>query len=367
MIKRYKHRNRGWMKRSSRVYLNDLNRSKSATLDSFLQKYTNAVNYSIVRLWSSKDFSSSLVDKRFTSDIRSRFGVTARLAQCIAKQAKEIVLSQRKKDRKTMPRFKHPVANLDDRFTTIENFNGSFDMCIKFASGVPKIVVPFNRTKHTNKFMDNSWELSSSIRLGRNENGLFIDLLFEKEPPLKRTTGKVIGIDRGFNSMLFTSDNRQIGTELKAETKAAGKRRKSFHHYVETEENRYLKTLDLDGIRMLVLENLKYVKHNKRGKFSRQSNRLLSFWHYAKVGRRLECLCEEVGVSIELKDPRKTSQRCPACGNIDRRNRSGERFKCLACGFADNADHVGALNLEALGLAGAYSLRSLKSKNHRTK
>ncbi len=101
---------------------------------------------------------------------------------------------------------------------------------------------------------------------------------------------------------------------------------------------------------------------NKRGRFSRGVNRLLSFWHYARVGNRLEQICEELGISVYRKDPWKTSQRCPECGNIDRRNRRGANFLCLRCGHVDNADHAGAKNLEFLGLAGGYSLRSLPGK-----
>ncbi|HIH96586.1 MAG TPA: hypothetical protein HA348_03785 [Thermoplasmata archaeon] len=44
---------------------------------------------------------------------------------------------------------------------------------------------------------------------------------------------------------------------------------------------------------------------------------------------------------------------------MDRRNRRGERFLCLRCGHETNADCNASRNLEALGLAGVYSLRSL--------
>jgi hypothetical protein len=53
--------------------------------------------------------------------------------------------------------------------------------------------------------------------------------------------GKVIGIDRGFNIMLATSDGQFIGEELKETIKRGGKRRKSWHHFIETEAYRYLK------------------------------------------------------------------------------------------------------------------------------
>ncbi len=85
-----------------------------------------------------------------------------------------------------MPRLKSHTANLDSRFVEIGKFNGHFEMCIITGSGVPKMVIPFNWTEHTNKFKDNDWTLSNSIRLGYDEKGIFIDLIFEKErPPLR--------------------------------------------------------------------------------------------------------------------------------------------------------------------------------------
>lgn len=363
MIKKYKRKRSGWMRRTSRIYLTELNDKKQSTVKDFLNNYANGVNYTIHRLWSVRDnFDSNLLGKDVTNDIRKRFNVTARLAQCIGKQAKENVNSQKEKSKRTqrMPRLKSHIAHLDSRFVTIEDFSKNhFDMCFTGKSGAQTIDIPFNKTKHTNKFFDNKWELSKSIRLGYNRKGVFIDLIFEKPKPPKKQVGDIRGLDRGYTVPLYSSDGQKIGSELKEKIKKAGTRRKSYHHYITTEENRIIKQLSLDNIKILVMENLKNVK---RGTFSRNNNRLLSFWHYAKVGNRLAQWCEELGVSIHFKSPWKTSQHCPCCGNIDRRNRNGEKFVCLKCGFSDHADHVGSTNLELLGLAGVYSLRSLPSK-----
>ncbi|MEM4204915.1 MAG: zinc ribbon domain-containing protein, partial [Candidatus Methanomethylicaceae archaeon] len=78
--------------------------------------------------------------------------------------------------------------------------------------------------------------------------------------------------------------------------------------------------------------------------------------------QRIRQRCEEEGIRLEFKSPYKTSQRCPLCGNIDRKNRRADRFICTCCGFEEHADIVGAMNLKALGLAGAYSLRSLQTR-----
>lgn len=352
------------MRRTSRIYLNTcVNNGKTEKLKAFLNLYKNIVNYSIARLWASHNTDNkNLPGIEFTKRTEERYGVTARLSQCTAKQANETVLSQNElsEGRRRMPRVKSAIANLDSRFVKIESFIGHFDMCLKFGSGVPKLIIPFNWTKHTNKFRNDRWVMAQSIRLGYNiKKGLFVDLMFEKERPELREEGEVVGIDSGLNTMLVTSDSQFIGEGLKETVKRGGKRRKSWHHHVEAEANRFLKQLNLDNIKLISAENLKHVKRGKRGKFSRKANRLLSFWLYAKVGERLKQICEERGIRISLKNPWKTSQRCAVCGNIDRRNRRGDRFVCLNCGNVDNADYNASMNLEALGLAGVYSLRSL--------
>ncbi len=134
-----------------------------------------------------------------------------------------------------MPRLKSHTANLDGRFVEIQEFNGHFDMCITTGSGVPKMAIPFNWTKHANKFRKKEkgreWLLSNSIRMGYDRKGVFIDLIFEKEKPKLRQSGKVLGMDRGYRCMLTCSDGQMIGKELKEEIKKGGKRRKSYHHY----------------------------------------------------------------------------------------------------------------------------------------
>lgn len=48
--------------------------------------------------------------------------------------------------------------------------------------------------------------------------------------------------------------------------------------------------------------------------------------------------------------PQNTSRTCPACGHVSADNRQTQaRFKCVECGFAENADVVGAINILARG------------------
>jgi len=365
MIKKHKQINLNCMRRTSRIYFTEVNAGKLKQLKTFLFFYSQIVNYYIEMFWSSKNFSSQLANKTITNKAVARFNITARLSQLASKQAKEIVNSQRKKlkNKRTMPLFKNIVANLDSRFFELSAFKGSFDYALTFKSGLPtNIVIPFNKTRPTNVFINNGWILAKSIRLGLHKHCLFIDLIYEKPISELKKIGEVLGVDLGYRVPLATSDKQLLGTELKTKIEKIGKRRKSYHHYVETELNRYVKQLDLTKIKTVAIEKLKNVKKKKRGKFSRRVNRLLSMWQYAKVTKKLEQRCEEEGVLLKFKAPWKTSQHCPSCGKIDDKSRKGDRFKCTGCGFEEHADIVGALNLKALELAGVYSLRSLKSK-----
>ncbi|WP_186776659.1 RNA-guided endonuclease InsQ/TnpB family protein [Streptomyces salinarius] len=55
---------------------------------------------------------------------------------------------------------------------------------------------------------------------------------------------------------------------------------------------------------------------------------------------------ESAGRLTVSVDPRNTSRTCPACGHVAKENRVTQaRFQCTTCGFAANADHVGATNV----------------------
>jgi putative transposase len=61
--------------------------------------------------------------------------------------------------------------------------------------------------------------------------------------------------------------------------------------------------------------------------------------------RRLE---EKAPGRVEKIKPHHTSQRCSACGQVDRRSRESQAvFRCTACGYACHADVNAAQNIAA--------------------
>lgn len=66
--------------------------------------------------------------------------------------------------------------------------------------------------------------------------------------------------------------------------------------------------------------------------------------------RQLEYKLAWSGGILIAVPPQNTSRHCPACGHTDGANRTAQaRFNCVECGYCENADRVGAMNVLARG------------------
>jgi len=72
-------------------------------------------------------------------------------------------------------------------------------------------------------------------------------------------------------------------------------------------------------------------------------NRAIMRSGWGALIRRLE---EKAPGRVEKINPAFTSQRCSACGHVDRKSRESQaHFRCTACGYACNADVNAAINI----------------------
>lgn len=341
---------------------NPINKGKLNNIKKFLVTYNGCVNYFIKRLWSEKTFSGRFLDKNYMENAKKHFPeLTMRLIQCAGKEALQNIKSQRKKSKRqqTMPRFKKLIANLDSRFWEISTENNSFEW-LHFQSGY-SFNIPFKRNTLWCRWEEKGFRLSKSIRLKTEKNALYIEFFFEKEKPKLRTDGRVVGGDLGYVNLSTLSDGQQVGINMNKYIERFDKREKNTHIQAKQKAFEELKKIGFSNIKVLIIEELRNVKKGKRGMFPRTFNRRLSHWLYAKTIKWLEQHCEEQGIGIRYVSPYKTSQYCRFCGKWDKRNRKGEKFVCMHCGHTEHADINASKNLELLGLAGAYSLRSLPS------
>jgi len=74
-------------------------------------------------------------------------------------------------------------------------------------------------------------------------------------------------------------------------------------------------------------------------------NRAIMWSGWGLLVRRLE---QKAPGRVEKINPAFTSQKCSACGQVDRKSRESQAvFRCTACGYADNADVNAARNIAA--------------------
>lgn len=365
MIKKHAKSKVPLMRRSARVYMNELNVGKADTLTRFLRTCHDATQYFVDLFWQRKDFTSTLADLPTVHAGRDRFGLTTRLAQAMAKQAKETLRAAKVNGFTRKPRLRKHVATLFYHFVELEPFQGKeFDYCLRFVgSGAPKnLIVPFRSTRLINQRLKDGWRLDRTVRLGRDGDRLWVDVICIKERPPLKQSGVTVGMDSNYKNGLVFSDGQVIGQNLYPRIQTFVKRQKNTHAEVDSMLGQALRKLDWSNIKTIVLEDLKNVKKGKRGTFSRKYNRRLSHWLYKTSVTRIERICEEKGVMVLKKHPAYTSQFCRSCAKWDKRNREGDLFLCVHCGHMDHADRNASKNLELLGKAGVYGVWSLKDQ-----
>ena len=205
--------------------------------------------------------------------------------------------------------------------------------------------------------------------------------------PADQSAG-VLGVDVGIVNLAVDSDgNRYTGAQLNGlrrrhhrlrqrlqakGTRSARRRLRTWkrkHARFQRDRNHVVaKRLVATAVathRALAVEDLTAIRDRTRN-VSRDQRRLLGGWGFFQLRSFVEHKAEAAGVTVYAVDPRHTSQTCPSCGLIDRKNRKTQAtFSCIGCGFAGLADHVAALNISRRGLVSAGLFVSQPYGSHR--
>lgn len=105
----------------------------------------------------------------------------------------------------------------------------------------------------------------------------------------------------------------------------------------------------------IVLEDLTHIRDGltvRKAQRSRQHG-----WSFNQLRLFIQYKAKLAGVPVIVVDPSYTSQRCSACGVIDKKNRKAQfRFSCTSCSHEIHADFNAARNLAYLGNSGQLAL-----------
>jgi putative transposase len=339
------------MKRSVRINISYANKGKLDKIDNILSESIIVINKYIDLLWKSDYKNDKFVSFKVDT------WLSARMQQCLGKQALEIVKSQRKKKKKTKPLFKMPCINLDSRFIDIELNINYFDIWVKLTSIGNKIKLNIPSKKHKMFIKYKDWKQLSFVRLMKLHNCYFIDFIYEKEEPIKKEHGEIVGVDLGYKKLISSSSGNVYGQELEYIYNKISKKKRGSKSYQKSlnqrtnETNRVINNfINQENPSILIVEDLKNVKY--KSKVNHKFMNKLQYWTYSRTLNRLQNIVEERGIKLVKVSPSYTSQQCSNCGDIDKSNRQGEIYQCKSCGMIMDADINAAINILHRG---AYS------------
>ena len=126
-------------------------------------------------------------------------------------------------------------------------------------------------------------------------------------------------------------------------TNAPYRKKRHYNQMLEHEISRSVKTYisSITPDTLTVIEQLDIKEFKKSSKL----NGALSVFARGRLQEKLMEALQWKGYPFEEVPPEYTSQVCPVCSYLGKENRNGKTFHCICCGFTDDADHVGAVNI----------------------
>jgi len=216
----------------------------------------------------------------------------------------------------------------------------------------------------------------------------FVSIQTERDVPQAIPSGGIVGIDMGVSRFATLSDGSHLAplnsfrrheAALRKAQRAMSRKIRFSHnwHKAKTKVQRlharignarrdYLhkatstlsKNHAIVCIEDLQVRNMSRsaagsaAQQGKRVRAKSGLNKAILDQGWAEFRRQLDYKLAWNGGQLIAVPPRNTSRTCPACGHVSADNRQTQaRFECVACGYANHADVVGAINVQRAGLA----------------
>lgn len=330
--------------------------AQADSLKRTLETANAAANFLSDIAWETQTFRRFDLQKVGYYAIRDRFGLTAQMAiRLLAKVADGYKL-----DKVTRRTFR-PLGSIayDNRILAYKTGNAvsiwTVDgrQTIPFVGGERQLALLQNRQGEADLvYRNGEWYIYQTC---------------DVQEPEAQPVDDFLGVDLGVVNVAVDSDatvyagntinnvrhrHRRLRTKLqKKGTKAARRRLKKL----AGKERRFAKWTNHNISREIVqtaertdrgiaLENLEGIRERIRAR--RGQRAILHSWSFYELRFFIEYKAKRAGVPVVAVDPAYTSQTCPCCGHVDKKNRPNQStFSCVQCGFSGLADHVAATNI----------------------
>lgn len=326
-------------------------------LDDNLSLMSDAMNFVVSSCYDKEDTNTFRMHHVNYPVLRKKFNLPAQLAVIANKYACAAVKGAVKRKGKP-PSFSGKSIHYDARSSTINLGKNMASLLTKDGRLKLKLNVP----KYFQRFFD--WKVKESNLVKCKDGKFRLMIGIERTSKTSNQKGKTIGVDRGINNLIATSDGWLYGSDdvfyvkqryvrLRSRLQSKGTRSAKRHlAKLRGREKRFMRDVNhcvsrklidsagCDGV--VVLENLKGIRSAKH---RHEQNWLFSNWAFYQLETFLKYKGEEAGVAIEFVPARNTSKECSICGSLRRGQRNGSVFRCKACGVVLHADLNAAKNI----------------------
>jgi len=262
---------------------------------------------------------------------------------------------------------------------------------VVIANGNGRIALPIRQNGAYERFiehLEDGWKCAQ-FRLHK-ENGRYVVIVFlRKKFEVKQQYQAVVGVDVNSGNFAVTvlrSDGRvlkqlYLGQDIWHKQWKFMKRRSKLRSYADKGSGRARRALrrmrhaernfvntriwqvshEIVEIAMrydavIAIEKLKHLrKRSGKGKKPRRANRKIHRIPFHKFRIAIQSVAWQHGIDVVEVPAMKTSQKCPKCGYMSKKNWvffKGKRklFMCVKCGYEANVDRTASRNIATLAL-----------------
>lgn len=339
----------------------DLSRVRS-TISELSQVYAKHVDYAIENKTIAKaKLHDALYNKLVAEHPTLPTGLIQTTRDTVRENLKAINTNHPKKKWKVRPeKSEYSSIRFDARTVSLRGDQLSFSAAGKRVKTIVSVPEWFKERYPDFKLK------SATIRFDKKTGSLVASLGFRGTITPEDVTGSALGLDRGLYSLVTTSDGKHytanavravrrqyLYTRQKLQQKGTHSAKRLLKK-LSGKEKRFMlnynhiitkQIVTNPAYSVFVLEDLKGIRDKRKGK---KLNTWLSQWSYFQLETLLKYKAEALGKQVMFIDPRYTSQRCNACGLIEKTNRRKNKYACKSCGTVEHADVNAALNIRDL-------------------
>ena len=321
-----------------------------------MERFNEACNYISQLAFENHTASRVRLHHLAYRYLREHYGLSAQMAVRVVGK----VVEQYRRDKTRLHVFKPHSAMVYD--SHILAFKGLDKVSILTLSG--RLIIPTRIGEYQTARINTVVKETDLIL----RNGIFYLAVVVDVPEASHDdpTG-TLGVDLGIINLAVDSDGEFYSGEaidavreridtLKSSLQSKGTKSAKRHlKKLSGRESRFRRSINhriskrlvskaKDTHRQIALEDLRgigkstVVRHSQR--------RRHRSWAFSQLRQFITYKAKLSGVLVTLVDPRNTSRTCPSCGFVSKSNRKSQsNFLCQECGFASNADLIGAVNI----------------------